>query len=249
MSDYAQNTRDAAEHSGKPKKKLGVIGGMGPAATAYFYELLTKMAKVDTDQEHIEALIISRPSIPDRTAYILGKSQKCPIAPIIETGNALVAMGADYIAIPCVTSHCFYDELSVGIKAPIIHMVRETAEHLKKANVPSAGLMATDGAISSGLFQNELEAHNIRSIAPSPQMQALVMDLIYNSVKANKPIDIDRFMTITDELKQNGAEIIILACTELSLAKREYSLSGGYADVLEVLALRSLESCGVRTVL
>lgn len=225
-------------------KTLGVIGGLGPAATAYFYELLTSMAKADTDQEHLEAIIISRPSIPDRTAYILGKSEENPVVPMIEAGRMLASMGADIIAIPCVTSHFFFDKLSEGIGVPIVHMIRETVGHLVSMGVRSAGLMATDGTIASGVFNAELEAGGIRAIIPCAQTQARVMDLIYKNIKANMPFDIGGFLSVSDELRAAGAETVVLACTELSLINRGHSLSGGYVDALEVLARRCLELCG-----
>jgi len=229
----------------RPRKKLGVIGGMGPAASAYLYELLTNMTRAETDQDHLEIYIISRPSIPDRTAYILGKSTESPVAPIIEAANMLKALGVDYIAIPCATTHCFYDELTKSIKTPLIHMVRETAAHLAACGTTAAGVMATDGAVSSGLFQKELGASGIRAIIPSKRMQSVVMDLVYNCVKAGKPFSLDNFISVADELRENGAEKVILACTELSMIKRETGLSPGYLDVLEVLARRCLELCGL----
>jgi aspartate racemase len=105
---------------------LGVIGGLGPIATAYFYELVIQMTSAKVDQEHIEMLIFSKPSIPDRTEYILGKSKENPVHPMIDIGKLLVGMGADHIAIPCITAHYFHDILSEGIGAPIIHIIKET---------------------------------------------------------------------------------------------------------------------------
>ena len=226
-------------------KKLGVIGGMGPAATAYFFELLIKLADASVDQEHLETYIISRPSIPDRTAFITGMSGESPVPPIIEAGRALVSLGADFIAIPCVTAHFFFDELAAGIGAPVIDMVGETAARLKDMGIKRAGLMAADGTISGGIFNKELESRGIGAVIPSARMQARVMDLIYSDVKANKPPDFGAFMSVADELAANGAEAVVLACTELSLVKRDHILPGMFVDALELLALRSLERCGV----
>lgn len=224
-------------------KKLGVVGGMGPAATAYFFELLIKLANAGVDQEHLETYIINRPSIPDRTAFILGKSQESPVPPIIEAGRMLVSLGADILAIPCVTAHFFYDELADGIGVPVIDMVKETSLHLAARGVKRAGLMAADGTISGGIFNGALDARGISAVIPSVQMQARVMSLIYDNVKANKPSDVDGFYSVVEELMANGAEVIILACTELSLIKRELSLSDGFVDAMEILAQRSLEAC------
>lgn len=219
-------------------KRLGVIGGLGPLATAYFYELMIKMTDAVTDQEHIEMIIHSKPSIPDRTDFILGKSSENPVHPMMDIGRRLVAMGADYIAIPCITAHYFYDILSRGIKVPVIHAIRETAVYLKKQGIHHAGIMATEGTIHSGLFQKELEEYGITSVLPSDESQHVASQIIYQSIKANQPIDYAKFEGISEQLQHDGAEIIILGCTELSLIKRDYNIGPGYLDAMEVLAMR-----------
>ena len=244
MNSLNYDASNMMANGAMPRKKLGVIGGMGPAASAYFYELLTSSTLAETDQDHLEIYIVSRPSIPDRTAYILGKSPNSPVAPVIEAGNMLASLGADLIAIPCATTHHFYDELSKSIRIPIVHMIKETATYLHSCGVTAAGLMATDGAASSGLFQRELGAAGIRSVMPSPLMQSNVMHLIYGCIKAGKQFDDDMFASIADELRANGAQAIILACTELSLIRRDNRISGEFVDVLEILARRCIEICG-----
>ncbi|MDF2906769.1 MAG: hypothetical protein K0R34_2090 [Herbinix sp.] len=221
-------------------KRLGVIGGLGPIATAYFYELMIKMTDARVDQEHIEMLIYSKPTIPDRTDYILGKSTDNPVYPMVDIGRMLVKMGADYIAIPCITAHYFHDTLSKGIKAPVIHAIKETARYLKAQGIRRAGIMATEGTIHSGIFQQELMECGIYSVLPSNEGQQIITDLIYKNIKANKPVDFHKFEVATDRLRQAGSEVIILGCTELSLIKRDFDIGPGYIDAMEVLAMRSV---------
>jgi aspartate racemase len=227
-------------------KKLGVIGGLGPVATAYFYELVSRMTDANLDQEHIDIYIISKPSIPDRTDFILGRSEDSPLPQMIEAGKSLVTMGADYIAIPCITAHYFHEQLSQSIHAPIIHIINQTANYLKNHKIKRAGIMATEGTIESCLFQKELLNHNIEPIIPSKSAQAHVTSLIYKNVKAGMPVNMDRFMEVKEELKNKGAEIIILGCTELSMIKRDENIGPGFIDALEVLAKCCVESCGVK---
>lgn len=219
-------------------KRLGVIGGLGPLATAYFYELVIKMTDAVTDQEHIEMMIYSKPSIPDRTDYILRKSTENPVHPMLDIGRRLVAMGADYIAIPCITAHYFHDVLSRGIKAPVIHAIRETAVYLKKQGIRHAGIMATEGTIHSALFQKELEEYGILSVLPSDESQQAISDIIYQNIKANQPVNYAKFEGISEQLRCDGAEVIILGCTELSLIKRDFNIGPGFLDAMEVLAMR-----------
>ncbi len=227
-------------------KRLGIIGGLGPLATAYFYELITRMTDAKTDQEHIEAIIFSKPTIPDRTAYIIGKSWRNPIYDMLEAGQLLVNMGVELIAIPCITAHYYYDTLSEKIKVPVIHVVRETARYLKANGVRCAGILASEGTIRSGLFQKELDLSEIKMVIPKEDKQQQITDMIYQCIKADKPIDFKVFCSCSEQLREDGAEVIILGCTELSLIKRDFMLGPGFLDAMEVLAMRAVLSSEAR---
>ena len=223
---------------------LGVIGGLGPIATAHFMELVIRMTDADTDQEHLDMILYNRPSIPDRTSYILDQSKPNPLPEMIRVGNALARQGAGLIAIPCMTAHYFHRELTRYIEAPIVHAIHEVAVHLKKHGVTRAGIMATDGSIRSGLFQRELQKHGIEPIIPGEKGQKCVMSVIYDDVKAGLPAEMDKFRFASDELRAQGAQAIILGCTELSLVKRDCEIGAGYLDAMEVLAQTCVLRCG-----
>lgn len=223
---------------------LGVIGGLGPGATAHFMSLVTDMTDVPTDQQHLNMIVYSFPSIPDRTRHILDNSQPNPLPEMLRIGRLLAQLGADHIAIPCVTAHYFYPELEAGIPAPIINGVWETVCQLKERGVEKAGIMATDGTIRSGIFHRELEKLGIEAVTPSPERQADVMSLIFDNVKAGVPADMARFDAVGQELRAGGAQAIILGCTELSLIKRDNPIGPGFIDAMEVLAQRSVVCCG-----
>ena len=104
--------------------------------------------------------------------------------------------------------------------------------------------MATDGTIESGIFQHELERKGIEVIVPSKENQKKVMYLIYENVKAGKPMDKTVFDNIGVELFGKGAQVILLGCTELSLIKRDFSMKRNYLDVMEILARKSVVTCG-----
>jgi aspartate racemase len=227
-------------------KLLGVIGGLGPWATAWFMELVVKMTDARRDSEHIPMIIYNKPDIPDRTSYIVGRSNESPLEPIITVGRFLAEQGADYIAIPCVTSYFFYEQLQEGIRAPIIDMVYETAVYLKDNKVKKVGIMATDGTILGGFFTGGLENCGISVVQPSREGQELLMDIIYGGIKAGNPFNINDFYKVEEELRYSGAEIIILGCTELSLIKRNYNLNKGFLDATEVLARKAVLLCSGR---
>ena len=224
-------------------KMLGVIGGLGPMATAYFMELVTDMTDAATDQEHLKMLIYSAPSIPDRTRYILDNTSENPLPEMLRIGNILAQQGAQCIAIPCVTAHYFFEKLESGIPVPVINGVRETALHLKNHGITKVGIMATDGTIQSRVFHRELEKCSIEVVVPSKERQEYVMSLIFDDIKAGKAPDMEKFAAVAIELQENGAQAIILGCTELSLIKRDHTIGAGFLDAMEVLAQQSILQC------
>ena len=225
-------------------KKLGVIGGLGPMATAYFLQLLVQMTEARTDQEHIEVLLHSKPQIPDRTRFILGQSRDDPLPQMVEIGRELAGQGAELIAVPCVTAHYFQKKLEDSIGIPVVDTIRETALSLKAAGVTKAGILATDGTIESGLFQRAFAGEGISAMLPDRAGQQAVMQIIYQNVKAGQPVDSAAFWRVAEGLFGQGAQAVLLACTELSLVKRDFGLGEGFLDVMEVLARKAVLICG-----
>lgn len=225
-------------------KKLGVIGGLGPMATVYFLQLITQMSDAASDQEHMEILVHSNPRIPDRTGYILGKSREDPLPPMLAAGKGLASQGADLLAIPCVTAHYFREAVERGTGLPVLNAPGETAAHLREAGISRAGVLATDGTVRCGLVQNALTAQGIQCLLPDQEGQASVMKLIYEEIKAGKPADPGKLQAVSEQLFRRGAQAVLLACTELSLVKKDHALGAGYLDVLEVLARSAVLSCG-----
>lgn len=225
-------------------KRLGIIGGLGPMATAYFLQLIVEMTDAKTDQEHIEIVLHSKPQIPDRTGFILGKSTENPMPQLLEVGKSLVLQGAEVIAIPCITAHFFQRQLEAEIACPILHAIEEAARYLRAAGISKAGVMATDGTIASQLFQDIFAQYEIACVIPEPEGQKKVMHLIYENVKAGQPIEMDLFNAVQAELSEKGAEVILLGCTELSMIKRDCEIGDGFLDVMEVLARQAVLACG-----
>jgi aspartate racemase len=225
-------------------KTLGVIGGLGPMATAYFMQLVIEMTDASTDQEHIPMIIYNCPQIPDRTGFLLGNTKENPGPLIIECGNTIAEAGAELLAIPCITAHALFPEIEKELNAPVLHIIRETAEYLKKEGIQKVGLEATDGTVQTGVFQKELERQGIEVVLPSKEKQEMVMHIIYNNVKAGRRIDMAMFEQIEYELHKKGAEVIILGCTELSMVSRDEKIGHGYLDAMEVLARAAVLQCG-----
>lgn len=225
-------------------KTLGVIGGLGPIATAHFMELVINMTDAKNDQQHLPMIVYNMPFIPDRTAYILDNTKENPLPEMLRIGNQLSTQGVDCIAIPCVTAHYFFDALEAGISVPLINGVKETVRHLKENGIRKVGIMATDGTVRSGIFHRELIAQGLEPVVPDDKGQENVMHLIFQNIKAGKPAEMERFHDAAASLRRHGAEAIILGCTELSLIKRDNTIGAGFIDAMEVLAQQSVLTCG-----
>lgn len=224
---------------------IGIIGGLGPLATAYLMELVINMTQAECDQDHIPMLIYNCPQIPDRTAYILDNTKENPVPFIIQAGKEMKKIGIDIMAMPCITAHYFHKEIEEGIGAVrLINMISCTAKYLAEQGIRCVGLTATDGTVRSGLFQKVMEQEGLTVIVPESDSQQKIMDIIYKNVKAGKKVNMESFYGVSSELREKGAEVIILGCTELSLIKRDYNLQSGYIDAMEVLAREIILSAG-----
>ena len=135
-------------------KTLGILGGMGPMATACFMERITAMTAADTDQEQIPVIVYSNTQIPDRSAYLLGRPQaENPVTALRQTAHFLDG-ACDYIAMPCVTAHAFYTQIQQELShAVLFNMVELTVQSLKAQNIKKAGLLATNGTNAGGVFK------------------------------------------------------------------------------------------------
>lgn len=224
---------------------LGVLGGLGPMSTFYFCELLTAHTKARTDADHIDMLISSRASTPDRTAYILGQAgARDPLPVMREEAHRLAAAGAELLVIPCNTAHYFYDGLAKDCPIPILNIIRQTVAFLQMRGIRRCGLLATEGTVASGAYARLFAEAGIECLCPDPQEQAVVTGIIYGAVKQNLPPDFAAFLRVSQALLNRGCECLVLGCTELSLLRREGLRQPWFVDSLEVLTCSTILACG-----
>jgi aspartate racemase len=214
-------------------------------ATVYFLELITGMSDVAKDQEHIPMAIWSIPDTPDRTSYILNQTQESPLPNLIQAGCKLKEQGAQYLAIPCVTAHYFYDELCAQIGLPILSLPRELGETFAGERVTKVGILATSGTVESAFLQDALAEYGISCVTPDKAAQEVVMTVIYEQIKAGRRADVDAFLDVGQQLRDAGAQRLLLGCTELSLLKRDFQIPPDYVDALEVLAKAAIQYNGI----
>ena len=224
-------------------KKLGVIGGMGPAATAIFYEMLIEKTPAEKDQQHIPMVILNDCLMPDRTAAILGtdEDRETIFARLLSDALYLKQGGCDALAVPCNTSHFFADRLEKESGIKLLNMPRLTAQAaLKKCGKGAkVAVLATDGTVNTGVYQKALSEQGLEAWNPPEDIQKLVMYMIYDKVKAGADYGFSDWKPVEDSVSAAGCSCAVLGCTELSLINRKLGLSEFYVDAMDVLA----ESC------
>ena len=212
------------------KPVLGVLGGVGPLATAYFMELVIKKTPASCDQDNIPMIVFNDPQIPDRTAYILDGGNPNPLPEMTRVVLWLERAGADFIAIPCNTAHYFYEQIAESATVPVLNIMRETTARIVEMHGEHAtiGLLATDGTLSSGVFQSYLSDAGLSVMAP-----------IYDRVKRNLPYDPTAFLDLARRMHENGCDAVIVGCTELSVVYQDLTHKPDYLiDSMDVLADR-----------
>ena len=229
------------------KQAVGVIGGVGPMATVYYMQRVIEMTKAGCDQEHINMLVFNDCDIPDRTAFITEKSPDNPLPVMVEDAKRLEAAGCEFVVIPCNTAHYFYDELEQAVEIPVVNIVEETIRYAKARvqDLSCVGIMATTGTIVTGTYQKDAERAGLSFAVPDEDEQDLLMQIIYDGVKAGKPVPRADFDRVANHLRAKGAQCLILGCTELSVLKRDLPINDpDVLDSIDVLASETVRRSG-----
>ena len=206
-------------------KRLGILGGMGPAASAEYITRLIQQTQANCDQEHIPFVLWNEPRTPDRSTSLRNGDDR-PLPYLLQGIQVLKDAGCNFIVIPCNTAHFWYDEL-IKFRVPIIHIVDSVAYSLCDAEVNSGtiGIMGTQATIELGLYQNHLTDWNC--IVPSQEEMNDIVQPAIDLVKAGDMVKSHiMLMSVVDSLIARGAKAVVLGCTEIPLAIRENNQNG-----------------------
>jgi len=211
-------------------KKLGVLGGMGPAASAEFINRLIAQTPASCDQEHIPFVLWSDPRVPDRSTS-LRNGDNLPLSWLLEGIQGLKNAGCNCIVIPCNTAHFWFDEMKkrASWNSKIIHIVDSVADALRDVEVTNStiGIIGTQATIELGLYQYMLNKLGWNCITPTKEeMDTLVQPAINlikaNNIEAAQPL----IMNVVNRLIDSGAKAVVLGCTELPLAVKQTEEQG-----------------------
>ena len=124
-------------------KTVGVMGGLGPMATVYFYDMIVRLTDANRNQEHIDMVIANRATTPDRTDYIIGKSTNSPSDVLKKDAKRLESFGTDFLVITCNTAHYFYDEIKNSVNIPVLNIIGRNCKICKNQGHKKLGILAT----------------------------------------------------------------------------------------------------------
>ena len=199
------------------EKILGVLGGMGPAASAEFLKILAEKYPAEKDQDHPVVYMISDPKIPDRGSAIEGNGED-PSPYLINDLEKLIGWGAELLAVPCNTAHYFIDRFRDRIGVPIVHIIEATVEASMKKSPKGAWMISTMGTARSGLYQKAAADRGYRLMIPPEDVRKEIQKAIV-FVKSGKMEDAARAIErVAAKLWEIEDLPIVTACTELPLA-------------------------------
>lgn len=228
------------------KKTVGIIGGMGPLATADLFRKIVNLTDAAGDNEHLHVIIDNNTAIPDRTAAIL-KGGASPVPELVKSARRLSGAGADFLIMPCNTAHYFYDALAEQSPVPVLHMLRLTAEAIVRDGIRTVGLLATDGTIATGIYEKLFDENGIACVKPDDEGQRAVMSMIYDDIKSGrKETDPAQIQKVLNRMRAQGAEKFVLGCTELPIAFEKFAFDAPVIDPTAVLAAGAIAYAGAR---
>ncbi|MEQ1610933.1 MAG: amino acid racemase [Hyphomonadaceae bacterium] len=221
-------------------KSVGVIGGLGPAATLDFFDRILKRTKALHDQDHLRLIIDNNTKIPDRNAYQRGDGPS-PGPALAAAAHALETVGAEFIVMACNTAHAWEAEIRAAISVPFISIIEETTKVVADLKPERAGVLAVDACLASSLYQDALKKAGVAPVLLNADSQRTFMELIYR-IKSGDTRDMVRrsMSTLARKLEAQGAEVIIAGCTEVPLVLTADDINNELVNSTDVLVERTI---------
>ena len=221
-------------------RTLGVLGGMGPLATASFMNQVIALSPAKSDQEHIPMFIRNIPQIPDRTKFLMGIEDENPFFELKKGFNELTSLGVSCIVIPCNTAHYWYDALTQNADVHTISIVQSVIKRAKATGKRKVGILATTATLNMRIYQTAFSEHNIEFIEPNEQQQVLVMQGITAVKSGNLALGRTLLSQSYEQMLTQGADAVLFGCTEIPLVLNEQA-SKSPETCLDTIAILAQE--------
>lgn len=218
---------------------IGILGGMGPLATADLYRKIIETSPAQRDQEHFPVVIWADPRVPDRTAALLNSGED-PTPWLVRGGRKLAEMGADFIVIPCNTAHAFLPNVRPAVERPFLSMIDAAADEIRSTHpqARTVGLLATTGTISANLYQEALRQRGLDVIIPDDDVQERCVMAAIGDVKSGRGGSAATTLLVeaSEHLTGRGAQVLLEACTEIPIALHQRHVATPILDATAALA-------------
>jgi aspartate racemase len=226
---------------------IGILGGMGPAATADFYSKLVALTPGTTDQDHPKVVIWADPTIPDRTLALTDNGPD-PTPWLLQGAAVLREAGATMLGIPCNTAHAFLPAIASRLGVPLVHMIDEVARHISAGTpaITKVGLLATTGTVRAELYQHWLAEYGIDVVVPHSSIQIENVMPAIRAVKAGRHGGhiATALAGAAQHLVERGAQTVVAGCTEIPLGLPPERAPCRLIDPAMVLAQALLDRIG-----
>ncbi|MCX2186989.1 MULTISPECIES: aspartate/glutamate racemase family protein [Limosilactobacillus] len=227
------------------KQFFTVLGGMGTLATESYVRILDARTPIHRDQDYLNYIVVNHATVPDRTSWILDHSKPDYNLDLIEDIKQQSLLNPAFFVLICNTAHYAFDKLQAATNIPILNMLQETVNAIKKIkpDAKKVGLLATRGTVTAGLYDHYITDAGYEEIKPTPEILDMTEDLIYHDIKESGHSDGAKYHELVRRMiEEQGADIVILGCTELSYAE-EMNPETKYpvADSQSIIVDRSLE--------
>lgn len=221
-------------------KTVGVLGGLGPAATADFFSKIVAATPAATDQDHLHIIIDNNPKVPNRNEAVAGTGVS-PAPVLAEMASRLETAGADFLVMVCNAAHAFQDAITDAVDVPFVSIIEETSDTVK-AQIPAGakvGVLASSGCLDTRLYQDALAARGLHALVPEGATKDAFMTLLYRIKSGDTNVAGD-MRQLAEGFVRQGAQAIIAGCTEVPLVLSTADLSVPLINSTDVLVTRTI---------
>lgn len=217
-------------------KTVGVLGGMGPAATIDYMGLVLEMTPANCDQQHIPMIVYNNTQVPERAASILrGEGDSGRV--LVDMARRLALMPVDFLVMPCNTAHFYEREIRSAVDIPFVSIIDVTIDAVLRSGVARVGLLATDACLAGGMYQTGFAARDLDCRTPTGDSQKRLMEVISRVKEGDRGQKVcEMARGCCAELVSAGAELLIAGCTEIPLVVDQTGLSAALVSSTQELA-------------
>jgi len=226
---------------------VGVLGGMGPDATVAFMQRVIDATPAEDDIDHVHMLVDNNPKVPSRIKALIDGDGESPGPVIAEMAHRLEKAGASFLVMPCNTAHYYWKDAQDAVKIPVWHIVERTLDTIAH-RWPGArvGMLCSPALRKIGLYEGFAEKRGLMLAYPQDEEAVLGVIRAVKRGQGHYPETLNAFSRAARDLGEQQVDVLVLACTELSVIADELDTPIPVVDTLQVLADDVVASASLR---